>query len=72
MRAQAGDAAHQVLEAIQILVNVHGAGQLRRIQPHATVLARSAARHTALNAIIRYKVYAKALLGVDEVITPMV
>jgi hypothetical protein len=25
MRAQAGDAAHQVLEAIQILVNVHGA-----------------------------------------------
>jgi hypothetical protein len=72
MRAQAGDAGHQVLEAIQVLVNVHGAGQLRRIQPHATVLARNAARHAALNSIIGYKVYGKALLGIDEVITPMV
>jgi hypothetical protein len=46
-------------------------GQLRRIQPHATVLARSAARHTALDSIIGYKVYGKALLGVDEVVTRM-
>jgi len=53
-------------------VNVHGAGPLRRIQPHATVLVRSAARHSALNSIIGYKVYGKALLGIDEVITPMV
>jgi hypothetical protein len=48
-------------------------GQLRRIQPIATVLrdANSAARHSALNSIIGYKVYGKALLGVDEVVTRM-
>ena len=49
-------------------------GQLRRIQPNATVLARRQhrRRHTALTTIIRYKVYGKALLGVDEVVTRMV
>ena len=73
-RAQAGYAAHQVLEAIQILVNVHGGGSFAESSPMQQFWrdANTAARHTALNAIIRYKVYAKALLGVDEVITPMV
>jgi hypothetical protein len=49
-------------------------GQLRRIQPIATVLrdAKGAARHSALNSIIGYKVYGKALLGVDEVVTRVV
>ena len=49
-------------------------GQLRRIQPNATVLARRQhrRRHTALNTIIRHKVYGKALLGVDEVVTRMI
>jgi hypothetical protein len=49
-------------------------GQLRRIQPNATVLARSQHRRQAHRAErhIRYKVYGKALLGVDEVVTRMV
>ena len=34
--------------------------------------ANTAARHTALNAIIWHKVYGKALLGVDEVVTRLV
>jgi 3-hydroxy-9,10-secoandrosta-1,3,5(10)-triene-9,17-dione monooxygenase len=33
IRAQAGYAAHQVLEAIQILVNVHGAGSFAESSP---------------------------------------
>jgi hypothetical protein len=32
-RAQAGDAAHQVLKAIQILVNVKGAGSFAESSP---------------------------------------
>jgi hypothetical protein len=34
--------------------------------------ANTAARHTALNTIIRYNVYGKALLGVDGVVTRMI
>jgi 3-hydroxy-9,10-secoandrosta-1,3,5(10)-triene-9,17-dione monooxygenase len=33
IRAKAGYAAHQVLEAIQILVNVHGAGSFAESSP---------------------------------------
>ena len=74
IRAQAGYAAHQVLEAIQILVNVHGADSFAESSPTQQFWrdANTAARHTALNAIIRHKVYGKALLGVDEVVTRLV
>jgi alkylation response protein AidB-like acyl-CoA dehydrogenase len=72
--AQAGCAAHQVLEAIQILVNLHGGGRFAESSPMQQFWrdANTAARHTALNAIIGYKVYPKALLGVDEVVTRMI
>jgi 3-hydroxy-9,10-secoandrosta-1,3,5(10)-triene-9,17-dione monooxygenase len=33
MRAQAGDAAHQVLVAIELLVNVHGGGSFAESSP---------------------------------------
>jgi alkylation response protein AidB-like acyl-CoA dehydrogenase len=74
MRAQAGYAAHQVLEAIQILVNVHRGGRFAESSPTQQFWrdATTAARHTALNSIIGYKVYGKALLGVDEVVTRMI
>jgi 3-hydroxy-9,10-secoandrosta-1,3,5(10)-triene-9,17-dione monooxygenase len=63
-----------VLVAIQILVNVHGAGSFAESSPTQQFWcdANTAARHTALNSIIRYKVYGKALLGVDEVVTRLV
>lgn len=74
LRAQAGYAAHQALVAIQIRVNVDGADSFAESSPMQQFWrdANTAARHTALNTIIRYKVYGKALLGVDEVATRMV
>ena len=56
------------------LVNVHGAGSFAESIPMQQFWrdANTAARHTALNTIIRYKVYGKALLGVDEVVTRLV
>jgi 3-hydroxy-9,10-secoandrosta-1,3,5(10)-triene-9,17-dione monooxygenase len=55
-------------------VNVHGAGSFAESIPMQQFWrdANTAARHTALNTIIRYKVYGKALLGVDEVVTRLV
>ena len=63
-----------MLVAIQILVTVHGAGSFAESSPTQQFWcdANTAARHTALNTIIRHKVYGKALLGIDEVVTRMV
>jgi 3-hydroxy-9,10-secoandrosta-1,3,5(10)-triene-9,17-dione monooxygenase len=63
-----------VLVAIQILMNVHAAGSFAECSPTQQFWcdANTAARHTALNTIIRHKVYGKALLGVDEVVTRLV
>jgi alkylation response protein AidB-like acyl-CoA dehydrogenase len=73
-RARAGYAAQQVLEAIQILANVHGAGgfaESSRMQQYWRD-ANTAARHGGLNAVIGYEIYGKALLGVEERIGRMV
>ena len=63
-----------MLVAIQILVTVHGAGSFAESSPMQQCWrdANTAARHTALNTIIRHEVYGKALLGVDEVVTRLV
>jgi alkylation response protein AidB-like acyl-CoA dehydrogenase len=74
IRARAGYAAQQVLDAINVLVNVHGAGSFAessRMQQYWRD-ANTAARHAGLNAMIGYEVYGKALLGVEERISPMV
>ena len=74
IRAQAGYAAQQVLGAINVLVNVHGAASFAessRMQQYWRD-ANTAARHAGLNAVIGYEVYGKALLGVEERISPMV
>jgi 3-hydroxy-9,10-secoandrosta-1,3,5(10)-triene-9,17-dione monooxygenase len=73
-RARAGYAAQQVLEAIQILANVHGAGgfaESSRMQQYWRD-ANTAARHGGLNAVIGYEIHGKALLGVEERIGRMV
>ena len=68
VRARAGHAAALVLDAINTLLNVHGAGSFAassRMQQYwrdANVIAR----HPGLNAMIGYEIYGKALLGVEE------
>jgi 3-hydroxy-9,10-secoandrosta-1,3,5(10)-triene-9,17-dione monooxygenase len=74
IRAQAGYAAQQVLAAIHIAMNVHGASgfaESSRMQQYLRD-ANTAARHSTLNATVGYEVYGKALLGNDERIDPLV
>jgi 3-hydroxy-9,10-secoandrosta-1,3,5(10)-triene-9,17-dione monooxygenase len=74
IRARAGYAAQLVVDAMTILVNVHGAGSFaesNRMQQYWRD-ANIAARHPGLNAMIGYEIYGKALLGVEERIGRMV
>jgi 3-hydroxy-9,10-secoandrosta-1,3,5(10)-triene-9,17-dione monooxygenase len=74
MKAQTGYAAQQVLKAIHDLVNIHGAGSFAETNRMQQIWrdANTAARHAGLNAAVGYEVLGKALLGVEESITPMV
>jgi 3-hydroxy-9,10-secoandrosta-1,3,5(10)-triene-9,17-dione monooxygenase len=74
LRAQSGYAAQQVLDAINILLNVHGSAsfaEASRLQQYWRD-ANTAARHAGINAVVGYEVYGKSLLGVEERISPMV
>jgi alkylation response protein AidB-like acyl-CoA dehydrogenase len=68
VRAQAGYAAALVLDAINTLLNVHGAGSFTESSPMQQYWrdANVIARHPGLNAMIGYEIYGKALLGVEE------
>jgi 3-hydroxy-9,10-secoandrosta-1,3,5(10)-triene-9,17-dione monooxygenase len=74
IRGQAGYVAQQVLDAINILVNIHGAGSFAESSRMQQLWrdANTGARHAGLNAAVGYEVYGKALLAVDERITAMV
>jgi 3-hydroxy-9,10-secoandrosta-1,3,5(10)-triene-9,17-dione monooxygenase len=74
IRAQCGYAAQQVLAAIKILVNVHGAGSFAEASPVQQIWrdANTAARHAGIHATVGLEVYGKALLSVDERISPVV
>jgi 3-hydroxy-9,10-secoandrosta-1,3,5(10)-triene-9,17-dione monooxygenase len=63
-----------VLRAIHVLVNVHGAGTFAEVNPVQRYWrdANTAARHAVLNAAVGYEVLGKALLGVEEHVSPMV
>ena len=63
-----------MLVAIQILVTVHGAGSFAESSPTQQFWrdANTAARHAGFNAVVGYEVLGKALLGVQERVSPMV
>lgn len=73
MRAQCGHAAQQVIDAINLLVNVHGAesfaqaGQMQQYWRDANI----AARHAGLNTVVGYEIFGKAVLGVTDRISPI-
>jgi alkylation response protein AidB-like acyl-CoA dehydrogenase len=74
VRATLGYAAQQILDAINILLNVHGAASFAETSPMQQYWrdANTAARHAGLNSMVGYEIFGKALLGVDERISPMV
>lgn len=67
-RAAAGYATQQVLEAIQQLLDVHGAGSFSESDPLQRIWrdANVAGRHAGLNAAVGYEVFGKSLLGIQE------
>jgi len=74
VRAQCGYAVGQVLVAINVLLNVHGAAAFAETSPLHRYWrdANTAARHAGLNALVGYEILGKALLGVPEQISAMV
>jgi 3-hydroxy-9,10-secoandrosta-1,3,5(10)-triene-9,17-dione monooxygenase len=73
-RAQSGLAAQWVIEALNILMNVHGFGAFAEAERLQRLWrdANTGARHAGLNSAIGSEMYGKALLGVDEFISPIV
>ncbi len=72
--AECGYAAQQVLGAIDVLVNVHGAGSFAKVSPMQQIWrdASTAARHAGLNAYVGLEVLGKALLGVEERVSTVI
>jgi alkylation response protein AidB-like acyl-CoA dehydrogenase len=74
VRADAGYAVQQVVEALTVLMNAHGAGGFADASPLQRIWrdANVAARHAVISPAVGSEVYGKALLGVEEKITPLV
>lgn len=74
VRSDTGYVAQCVTRAIDILLYAHGAGSFAEVSPLQRIWRDSAtgARHAIVSPPVNYEIYGKALLGVDENITPMV
>lgn len=74
VRSDTGYVADCVTRAIDILLSAHGAGSFAEVSPLQRIWRDSAvaARHAIVSPTVSYEVYGKALLGVDQPITPMV
>jgi alkylation response protein AidB-like acyl-CoA dehydrogenase len=74
VRADTGYAVQNVVEALTILMNAHGAAGFADTSPLQRMWrdVNVAARHAVVSPTIGSEVYGKALLGVEEKITPLV
>ena len=74
VRADTGYVAEKITRAIDILLSAHGAGSFADVNPLQRIWRDSAtaARHAVVSPMVGYEVYGKALLGVEEKITPLV
>ncbi|WP_329575891.1 acyl-CoA dehydrogenase family protein [Kitasatospora sp. NBC_01250] len=73
-RAATAWAVQNTLEAITILLDVHGAGAFAETSPLQRIWrdANTAGRHALAVPTVGYEVYGKSLLGIDDTITPLV
>jgi alkylation response protein AidB-like acyl-CoA dehydrogenase len=74
VRSDTGHVAESITRAIDILLSAHGAGSFAEVSPLQRIWRDSAtaARHAVAAPMVGYEVYGKALLGVEESITPLV
>ncbi|MFJ9173714.1 acyl-CoA dehydrogenase family protein [Streptomyces sp. NPDC102360] len=74
VRADTACAIENVTKAIDVLLYAHGAGSFADVNPLQRIWRDSAvaARHAVTLPAVSYEVYGKALLNLDEKITPLV
>lgn len=74
IRSDTGYIAESITRAIEILLSAHGAGAFADVNPLQRIWRDSAtaARHALVSPTVAYEVYGKALLGVEDAITPLV
>ncbi len=72
VRSDTGYVAECITHAIDILLSAHGAGSFAETSPLQRTWRDSAtaARHAIVSPAVSFEAYGKALLGVDEPITP--
>ncbi|MFF7632991.1 acyl-CoA dehydrogenase family protein [Kitasatospora sp. NPDC008050] len=73
-RAATAWAVQNTLEAIGVLLDIHGAGAFAEANPLQRIWrdANTAGRHALAAPAVGYEVYGKALLGIDDTITPLI
>ena len=74
IRSDTGYVAECVTRAVDILLYAHGAGSFADVSPLQRIWRDSAtaARHAVVSPQVSYEVYGKALLGVQDSITPLI
>lgn len=74
VRSDTGYVAECITRAIDILLSAHGAGSFAEVNPLQRIWRDSstAARHAVVAPAVGYELYGKALLGVEDTITPLV
>jgi alkylation response protein AidB-like acyl-CoA dehydrogenase len=74
VRSDTGYSAECITRAIDILLYAHGAGSFADVSPLQRIWRDSAtaARHAVVSPQVSYEVYGKALLGVEDNITPLI
>lgn len=74
VRADTGWTVDNIVKAINILLNAHGAGSFADANPLQRLWRDSsvAARHAVVLPVVGYEVYGKALLAREDRITPLV
>jgi 3-hydroxy-9,10-secoandrosta-1,3,5(10)-triene-9,17-dione monooxygenase len=74
IRAYSGTAVRHITEAIDILLSAHGAGSFALSSPLQRMWrdSNTASRHAVILPTVSDEVYGKALLGVENTVTPLV
>lgn len=74
VRSDTGYVAECITRAIDILLSAHGAASFAEVNPLQRIWRDSAtaARHAVVSPVVGYEVYGKALLGIEDTITPLV
>ncbi|MBV6759983.1 acyl-CoA dehydrogenase family protein [Rhodococcus opacus] len=73
-RMDAAQAANLCREAVELLLNVSGAGSFAQVNPLQRIWRdlETSSRHAFINLNINQEIYGRALLGIDEQVSPFV